>query len=230
MLSAERRTFDDLFAEGRRGLLNGTHKRQSPPSEGASRWGVGAVLRPDPAAADAVEKVAKAAAAFVGDSHWLAGATASSHLTLRGRMEPYRSAVPAGDPLVDRYVAALRTAATRCGPLRFTVTGLTLTPVSVMACAAPADTAANDLASAFSAALGGLGCGNSGAEPSIWYLNLVYYTGPVRSPRALIDWVQERRQTWITDIVVTSIQLVHWQHTAAGMRPTPLASVALAIR
>ena len=45
-----------------------------------------------------------------------------------------------------RYAAALRAAAKSTGPVRFAITGLILTPVSVMARAIPADAAADDLA------------------------------------------------------------------------------------
>lgn len=223
MPSADHRTFDRLFAEGQQTLLDGTYMRESPPADGSRRWGIAAALRPDPAAAHAIEQAATTAAAIIGDHCWLAGAVSRSHLTLRAGLEPYRSTVPPADPLVTRYSAALRTAAAGAGPLRFTITGLTLTPISVMACATPVDAAADDLARAFSAALSTQGC-DAGTTPGIWYLNLAYYTGPVRDPRALISWVRARRQTKIADVLVTSVQLVHWHHTPAGMTPTVLAS------
>lgn len=114
---------------------------------------------------------------MVGPSHWLAGSVRSSHLTLGAVLEPYRSAVPAGDPLVARHTAALLAAVDGIGPLRFAVAGLTLPPRSVMACAVPADTAPIELARAFTAALSAEGCSQAGREPDIWYSNLVYYTG-----------------------------------------------------
>lgn len=219
----DHRRFDRLFTIGQQALLNGTYLRECPPTEGSPRWGIAAALRPDPAAAQAIEQTAATAAAIIGDHHWLAGAITRSHLTLRAGLEPYRSTVPPADPLLTRYAAALRTATAGSGPIRFTVTGLTLTPTSVMACATPADTAADDLARAFSAALSTQGC-DAGRTPDIWYLNLAYYTGPVRSPHALVNWVQAGRQTKITSILVSSIQLVHWHHTPTGMTPTVLAS------
>jgi hypothetical protein len=74
-------------------------------------------------------------------------------------LEPYRSSVPSADPLVARYSAALRTAVNGTGLLRFSVTGLTLTPVCVMACAIPADKGADDLVEAYGRALVAGGCG-----------------------------------------------------------------------
>jgi hypothetical protein len=60
---------------------------------------------------------------------------------------------------VARYSAALRTAVNGTGLLRFSVTGLTLTPVCVMACAIPADKGADDLVEAYGRALVAGGCG-----------------------------------------------------------------------
>jgi hypothetical protein len=50
----------------------------------------------------------------------------------------------------------------------------------VMACAAPADAAPDNLAQDLTAAFSAEGCGRAGRAPDIWYFNLVYFTGPVR--------------------------------------------------
>jgi hypothetical protein len=221
--------FERLFAEGREALLAGTHRAESPPEDGRARWGIGAALRPDPAAAAVIEDCARQAATVIGGTPWLAGARRSSHLTLRAGLEPHRSCVPAGDQQVARYVTALRRATHGVAPIRFDVTGLTLTPVSVMACAAPADSAANELATAFGAALSALnGQAAPGRTPDFWYLNLAYFTGPVRPPGRLIDWVAARRSVWLTSITVTEVQLMRWRHTRTGMIPVPLCSIRLA--
>jgi hypothetical protein len=224
MSSAAHRKFDRLFAEGRRALLTGTYKVESAPVEGHPRWGIGVVLRPDPVAAHALEQVAVDAAAVAGGKHWLAGAARSSHLTLRRGLEPYRSLVPLGDPRVARYAAAMRAAAGGVRSLRFAVTGLTLTPVSVMACAAPADAAPDNLAKDLTAALRAEGCGDAGRAPDIWYVNLVYFTRPVRDPHGLAEWVAARRASKVTDVLVEDIQLVRWRHIGDGMIPVVLAS------
>jgi hypothetical protein len=182
--------FDRLFAEGRRALRAGTHGVERTPAVGDSRWAVGAVLRPDSRAARGLEQVARAAAAVVGANHWLAGAARSSHLTLRRQLEPCRRPVTPADPLVRRYAAALRSAAEATGQVRLTLSGLTLTPVSVMAAAIPADTTAGDLAAAFDMALHAQGCRDAGTIPGLWYVNLAYYTGPVRDAEELIGWVE----------------------------------------
>jgi hypothetical protein len=217
--------FDRLFAEGREALLSGSYKMESAPVDGVARWGIGAVLRPDPVAAQAIEQVTVAVAGIVGDNHWLPGTVRSSHLTLRRGLEPYRSSVPVGDPLIARYSAALRTAVNGTGPLRFSVIGLTLTPVSVMACAVPADTGPDDLVEAYGRALSAEGCGLAGRAPDIWYLNLVYFTGPVRDAQALTEWIAARREAYVTNLQVTDIQLVRWHHTNTGMAPEVLTAV-----
>ena len=216
--------FDRLFAEGQHAVRTGTHQTEGAPADDGPRWAIGAMLRPDPQAARTIEQVAKAAAAVVGANHWLAGAARSSHLTLRRHLEPRRRHVSPADPLVVRYAAALRSAAKATGPVRFTVTGLTLTPISVMAAAVPADTAADDLAAAFDRALHAQGCRDAGAIPALWYVNLAYFTGPVRDPEELIGWVQARRLMHIVDVRITGLQIARWQHTATGMVPIVLAS------
>ncbi len=215
--------FDRLFAAGAQALLSGIQQRQAAPAENGPRWGMGVAMRPDRLAAQAIEHVAAAAAAVIGDNHWLAGAASRSHLTLRV-LEPYRTQVAAADPRVARYAAALRTAVRGIGPVRFTVTGLTLTPLSVMACASPAGTAADDLADAFGVALGA--DGRYRHRPDIWYVNLAYFTGPVRSAQDLIDWVAARRDLKVADVLVTEIQVVRWRYTRTGMVPVVLASAA----
>ena len=219
--------FERLHAEGRRAVLTGTHQVECAPANGGPRWAAGAVLRPDPRAAQAIEQVARAAAAVVGADHWLAGAARSSHLSLRRRLEPRRRPIPAGDRLVARYGAALRAAAKSTGPVRFAITGLILTPVSVMARAIPADAAADDLAAIFDAALHAEGCYEAGSTPVLWYVNLVYFTGPVHAADDLAAWTEARQQMKVTDVRVAEAQIVRWQYTVTGMMPVALASASL---
>jgi hypothetical protein len=125
--------FDRLFAEAREAVLTGTHQVESEPASGRPRWAVGAVLRPDARAAQAIEHVAKAAAGIVGPDHWLAGAVSSSHLSLRRHLEP---------------------------------------------------------------------------------------------SRRLVAWVSARRQMKITELQVTSMQIVRWDYVGTGMVPMALAAAA----
>ena len=217
--------FDRLFADGRRAVRAGTHQLECTPVDGGSRWAVGAVLRPDSRAARSIEQVARAAAAVVGANHWLAGAARSSHMSLRRHLEPRRRQVSPADPLVVRYATALRSSAKTADAVRFTLTGLILTPISVMAAAVPADAAADHLAAAFDMALRAQGCRDAGAMPALWYVNLAYFTGPIRDAEELIGWVESRRVMPIAELRVTRLQIVRWQHTATGMVPKVLASL-----
>ncbi len=124
-----------------------------------------------------------------------------------------------------RYAAALRAAARFTDSVRFTVTGLILTPVSVMARAVPADAAADNVAAAFSAALQAEGCHDAGSAPDLWYVNLVYFTGPVRAADELVDWTESRQQLKVANVRVTEMQIVRWEYTATGMVPITLSGV-----
>jgi len=219
--------FDRLHAEGRQAVLTGAHRVECVPADGNPRWAVGAVLRPDPRAAQAIEQVAREAAAVVGANHWLAGAARSSHLSLRRRLEPRRRPILAGDPLVARYAVALRAAARFTGSVRFMVTGLILTPVSVMARAVPADASADGLAAAFGAALHAEGCHDAGSAPALWYVNLVYFTAPIRAADELVGWTESRQDVEVAKLRVTEMQIVRWEYTATGMIPIGLASATL---
>jgi hypothetical protein len=148
-------------------------------------------------------------------------------LSLRRRLEQCRRPILAGDRLVARYAAALRAAAKSTGPVRFAITGLILTPVSVMARAIPADAAADDLAAMFDEALHAEGCHEAGSTPVFWYVNLVYFAGPVRAADDLAAWTEARQQMTVTDVRVTKMQIVRWQYTTTGMMPVPLASASL---
>lgn len=220
-------TFDQLFAEGAAAVLAGEHRIEVPPEGGGRRYGVSAVLRPDPGSAAALEVVAREAAAVAGDGHWLTGAVRSSHLTMRALEWPRDEQVPSGDPCVARYVAALRTAVRDVGPLAFTVTGLTLTTVSVMACALPVDDAPDRLSAAYAEALGPDAWleRDLGFHRSIWHLNVLHFAAPVQHPRALVDWVADRRTCTPIPVRVAEIEIAAWRFVGDGMTPVRLAAV-----
>jgi hypothetical protein len=96
-----------------------------------------------------------------------------------------------------------------------------------MAHAIPDDAAADDLAARFDAALDAEGCYEAGSTPVLWYINLVYFTGPVRNAGELVAWTEARQQMKVTDVRVTEIQVARWRHTATGMMPVVLASASL---
>lgn len=221
-----RATFDKLFAEGAAAVAAGSHGRQEAPREGNMRWGMSALLRPDPGAAAALEVLAREAAAVAGAGHWLTGSVATSHLTMWA-MEYPRDDIPEDDPHVARYAAALRAAAAGVGPLRFDVVGLTLTPLSVMACALPAGEAPDRLSAGYAAALGPDGWLEKEMRRDIWYLNILHFAAPVRDPQALIDWVADRRAVSPIPVRVSEVEIAAFQFTGAGMAPRRLAASVL---
>ena len=222
-----RATFDQLFTEGAAALADGSHGIQVVPAEGDRRWGVSALLRPDPGAAASLETLAREAAAVAGDGHWLTGAARNSHLTMRALEHP-RADIRDDDPCVARYAKALRTAAAGIRPLTFDVIGLTLTPLSVMACALPADDAADRLSAAYTAALGPDAWLEKGFRREIWYLNILHFAAPVPEPQALIGWVAERRLWAPIPLCVTEVEIATWRFTGTGMTPQRLAASVLA--
>jgi hypothetical protein len=220
--SASWEAFDRLFAEGRSAVYAGRHRLQASPVEGGSRWGLSALLRPDAASAEVLAEVADEAADVAGGDQWVTGAAACSHLTLRS-LEPFRGSIADDDPLVQRYAAALATAVDGIGPLIFAVSGLTLTPHSVMACAIPSDDAADRLANAYGIALGPDGWHEGEFTRDFWYLNLVHFAAAIRDPDQFVGWVSERRDHEIATIVVDEVQLAQWRFTGTGMLPRPVA-------
>lgn len=223
----ERATFDQLFADGAAALAAGSHGVQVAPPGDGRRWGVSVVLRPDPEAAASLEALAHEAAAVAGDGHWLTGAAENSHLTVRALEWP-RADIGDDDPCVARYATALRTAVAGVRPLTFAVTGLTLTPLSVMACAVPADDTADRLSAAYAAALGPDAWLEKEFRRDLWYLNVLHFAAPVTRARALIDWVAERRASAPMALRVTEVEIAAWRFTGSGMTPRRLAVAVLA--
>jgi hypothetical protein len=221
-----RAIFDQLFTEGAAALAAGSHGLQEVPAEGGTRWGVSVLLRPDPGAAAALETLARDSAAVAGDGHWLTGSMANSHLTMRALEYP-RDDIRDDDPCIARYADALRTAVAGVGPLSFEVIGLTLTPLSVMACVLPVGEVPDRLSAAYADALGPDAWLEREFRREIWYLNILHFAAPVPDPRALIDWVAERREVTPIPVRVTEIEIATWQFTGSGMAPRRLAASVL---
>jgi hypothetical protein len=221
-----REAFDDLFAEGRSAVSAGRHRIQTPPVEGGHRWGLSALLRPDPASAATLDRLAHEAAATAGGDQWVTGAAVSSHLTVRS-LEPWRDSIAEDDPLVRRYAEALAVAVDGIGPLTFIIVGLTLTPGSVMACAVPSDGRADRLAGAYGTALGADGWHENEFTRELWYLNLVHFADTIDAPDRIIDWVAARREREIATVTVDGVQLARWRFSGVGMVPHSVAAVNL---
>ncbi|GAA1718767.1 hypothetical protein GCM10009745_79580 [Kribbella yunnanensis] len=169
-----------------------------------------------PASTAFLDDLTAEAAELAGPGHWQTGQLGSAHFTVRA-LEGYRSEVPPDDPACARYLSAMsRTAA---GPFRMRVTGLTLTPGSVMASAEPVD----DVADAFMDDLAvELGADAWFEQPhgrrDIWYVNLLHFTGEIVDPGKLIDWVAERRTAEVGELSIPAPALVRFR-LVGGERP-----------
>jgi len=206
-----------LFALAAPQISAGTHQRDEIPRDGG-RWPVSVVLRPSPGPlAYALDKLTQEAAELAGPGHWQTGQLGSAHLTVRA-LEPRRELIPPDDPVLTRYRSALGRAAARSPwPIGFRVTGLTLTPGTVMACAEPVDTTADTFSDHLTAELGP----DAWYEPDrrdIWYLNLLHFTEDITHPEDLITWVKSRRHLPVGTTTIPTADLVRSDH---HLRPRP---------
>lgn len=209
--------FDQLFDTAVPLIATGRHQRDVLPREGG-RWPVSVVLRPpvDSPLSRQLDALTSGAAALAGPDHWQTGQRGSAHLTVRA-LEGYRAVIPPGDAAIARYRAAMDRAAP--GPTRFRVTGLTLTPGSVMACAVPLDANADDFMDRLVTELGPDGWfERPHGRRDIWYLNLLHFTTAVTRPEELIHWVTDHRSTELSEVSISGPELVRFRY-CAGPRP-----------
>ncbi|MGZ0150664.1 hypothetical protein ACXJJ3_26640 [Kribbella sp. WER1] len=216
--------FDQLFTSAAPLIAAGTHHREPVPREGG-RWPLSVVLRP--AEARVLDALTQEAAALAGPHHWQTGQLGSAHLTVRA-LEPRRENIPTDDPAATRYRSALTRAGTHLadagaqhapteGAATFRITGLTLTPGTVMACAEPVGPAAGTFSDRLTTELGADAWYET-ERRDIWYLNLLHFTGDITRPAALIDWVAARRATPYGTVAVHTPELVRAELTT-GPRP-----------
>ena len=183
--------FEALFEKGRHAILAGAGEYQIPPVDGG-RWGMTVVLRPDRATARRIEDLTREAMEVAGPAHWPTGYADSSHFTVRA-LERHRVDVAEDDANVARYLDALRTASAIIGPISLALTGVTLTPNSVMLCTDPIENKIQDFHARLGDALGEDGWLEANIGRNIWYANLVHFTSAPDHPRGLVDWVARRR-------------------------------------
>ena len=183
--------YDRLFAQGRSAVLSGRHYRDAPPVDGG-RWGLSVVFLPDGGSTERLAGLTVEAMDIAGHEHWPTGAPQAVHVTVRA-IQVHRSVVPPEDPLEVRCAAALTRAAASAHPARLRLTGVTLTPSGVMACAVPVDHAADAFASHLGEELGADGWFEARYRRDIWYATLLHFTTDIRSRQGLVDWVAARR-------------------------------------
>ncbi|MFB8267050.1 2'-5' RNA ligase family protein [Streptomyces sp. NPDC055955] len=221
--------FNSLFEQGREAILAGAVQCQVPPVDGGSRWVMSVVLRPDAATARRIEDVTRNAMAVAGAGHWPTGKADSSHFTLRA-LENHRVSVPDGDARVARYIAALRKATSTVGPVRLTLSGLTLTPGCVMLCAEPGDDAVERLYDAYGDALAEDGWLEAGFDRNIWYSTLLHFTSPLANPQAVVQWVGDRRHLALGEVECRHAELVVYRFNGSRMVMETLDAVPLSHR
>ncbi|QNE19207.1 hypothetical protein F1D05_16415 [Kribbella qitaiheensis] len=225
--------FDELHDNAVPLIAAGKHGRDTVPEEGG-RWPVSVVLRPavDGDLSRRLDALTRVAADLAGPRHWHTGRPGSAHLTVRA-LELYRPTVEPTEPVVQRYQAAMSRAAADCGPARIEVVGLTLTAGTVMAAAVSADDQADLFLDRLAEELGPDGWLEVPfGRRDIWYFNLLHFTGDIRRPGTLIDWVAAHRDHHIGDETIPAAELVRFHHSPGPerpfMRPEVLARISLA--
>jgi hypothetical protein len=211
--------FDQLFESAAPLIATGTHQRDTPPVEGG-RWPVSVVLRPpaNSTLSHTLDHLTTEAASLAGPGHWQTGQAGSAHLTVRA-LEYYRPVVDPDEPVIKRYQAAMERAATTARPARIEVTGLTLTPGTVMASAVALDDQAPLLMSQLAEELGDDGWHERDYGRDIWYFNLLHFTTDIPHPTQLIDWVHANRTTNFGQITIDTVELVRFHHSPDVPRP-----------
>ncbi|MDX6260194.1 MAG: hypothetical protein QOH84_1882 [Kribbellaceae bacterium] len=200
-------------------IAQGNHTRDTPPEEGG-RWPVSVVLRPptDSPLSHTLDELTTEAAALAGPGQWQTGQLGSAHLTVRA-LEYYRPTVDPDEPVIKRYQSAMERAAAT-GPARIEVTGLILTPGSVMAAAQPLDDQADLFMDQLKFELGpDAWLELPSGRRDIWYLNLLHFTTAIPDPERLIDWVGARRNSVFGKVSIDTAELVRFRHEPDGSRP-----------
>ena len=191
-----RAIFDRLFERGSAAVLAGEHYADTRPATGG-RWGTSVALVPhgDDRLTSLTEltELTMQLADLAGPGHWPTGAPDAVHFTVRAK-EAHRPEVSTQDGLALRCAAAMRRAAGSCGPVRFHLDGLTLTPSGVMVCAYPLDGAANAFADRLRTELGQDAWFEAGFDRNIWYATLLHFAAAVPDPARLVGWVAARRR------------------------------------
>src|SRR5690606_12583600 len=123
------------------------------------------------------------------------------------------------------YATGLRAAAARCGPVRLRFTGVSLSPVGVLAAAWPVDGAADRLAGHLKDAMGR----SRWSEHDMRSATPRHFAGEVRAPPRLLDGAAAPRRIDPVPTRITTVDLVAWSSERDGAQPLPvtLASAPL---
>jgi hypothetical protein len=96
-----------------------------------------------------------------------------------------------------------------------------------MVCAFPDDDAADDFAGRLGAELGADGWFEKAYRRDIWYATLVHFTGELRDPRGLVDWVAARRRLDLGGCAVGGAELLRFRYDGRQPVRVRLARVPL---
>lgn len=121
--------YDALDARGRALLAARAVVVEPPPLVGDPRWGVTAVLRPQPWTA-ALGACADACATVLGPRHAVYDAT-GLHVTVRA-IEGFRGPVAVDDPAVAAYAAAMRPVLARTASIAVRLAGVAAAPTGLV--------------------------------------------------------------------------------------------------
>lgn len=202
--------FDELFRASATLVREGRQQRDSIPVEGG-RWPISLVMDQPPELTRALLPLTSAVLGFVGSGHFVTGHPEAAHITLRA-LEPRRGATRPGDPFVRRCAAALERSTALTTAPTFTLTGVTLTPISVMA--QLETTEGWQLMQILEAELGADAHyeRDLGMSRDIFYSNVIHLAGDIADPSGLVDWVAAHRQIAPVRFTPRTASLVHFDH------------------
>ncbi|MGZ4609441.1 MAG: hypothetical protein ACXV2H_04190 [Actinomycetes bacterium] len=214
---------ETIHERGRAALLAGETQYDVPPGPHSPRWGISAILRPDPAAESQLADLATEASALAGPHQWQTGSAGASHLTLSA-FEPYREGVQDDDPVLLTYARALDRVAAGSGPLGWRLGGVALADRGVLVLATPLDDRPDAFRAAVLAELGAHGRGDHAYRRSVWWATALHFAGPVARPRALLDWAEARREQDLGTFTASAVELVRYEHRLdiVGARTVPV--------
>lgn len=204
-------TFEELFDRNAPLIMEQRHQRETPPVEGG-RWPVSAVIMMVGELGDRLAALTAELVELAGPGHFHTGSAGSAHLTVRA-LERYRAVVPDDDPAVARYSRALRRAAVRSEHFALSLVGLSVTPLAVVARVEAGAREVTELSARYADELG----------PDAWlerdhvartfrHVTLLHFGADLARPRALLDWIADRRALDLGATTVTEVELVRARH------------------
>jgi hypothetical protein len=218
---------ETIHQRGRAAVLAGRALLDVPPAPGGTRWGLSLVVRPDPAAAGALEQLAAGAAAAAGPGQWVTASPGSTHLTVTYLERVHRRVGP-DDADVQRLAGTVRRLAEATPALRWRVTGLALADRGVLALAEPVDDAPDHLRDRAVRELADLGRAEAYYRRSVWWSTLLHFAAPIPDPAGLATWVDAR--TSLEPVLVTTdrVDVVRYEFDGTRTVPVTLAVAPLA--